>query len=268
MPLSGRLYFRLIDTKGPAVVVDAGSIALLPTGVGHVVSSVAIDTPSMEVDEFLRMRRDRQNATLRFQGTGGSPQVNFWATQSYWRDYAIDIARWLLPPLLVVSASEQDSPSIHALASALEKLGRENRDETPILVNQITNTLIQTIVARHLSTSHSVDSIYDAAMAMTGRSVDSLDVAIARTGLTTRTFARRFQQMTGETPQSYIRVQRLRRAATLLEAGMLSVAEVAEACGYLSVTSFTKAFRNEYRCAPSQWRSRITTNMHREGPLL
>lgn len=82
-------------------------------------------------------------------------------------------------------------------------------------------------------------------------------------GLPGRTFTRRFQQLTGETPQSYMRCQRLRRAATLLEAGMLSVAEIGDACSYRSVTSFAKAFRAEFGHAPIQWRLHVRQDARR-----
>lgn len=64
-----------------------------------------------------------------------------------------------------------------------------------------------------------------------------------------------------ETPYHYLGRLRLMRAVDLLEASTLSLEEIADACGYSDYSHFYRAFRNQYHCAPGQWRHKIAQNM-------
>jgi AraC family transcriptional regulator len=70
-------------------------------------------------------------------------------------------------------------------------------------------------------------------------------------------FHRIFCQWHGETPQAYIRRQRLERSAALLHYGQRNnhnIAEIALSCGFTSVQAFDRAFRNYFGMTPSDWR--------------
>lgn len=66
---------------------------------------------------------------------------------------------------------------------------------------------------------------------------------------------RRVKDLLGETPTALLRRVRLERAAQLLAGRAGSVAEVAYASGFNSLSHFSKAFRETYGMTPSQWRS-------------
>ncbi|MDE6659190.1 MAG: AraC family transcriptional regulator [Eubacterium sp.] len=53
---------------------------------------------------------------------------------------------------------------------------------------------------------------------------------------------------------------RLAKASILLEAGDLSIEQVAQQCGYASVTSFNKAFKQTYGVTPKMYQSRQNTD--------
>jgi DNA-binding response OmpR family regulator len=67
---------------------------------------------------------------------------------------------------------------------------------------------------------------------------------------------RRVRELTGETPTELIRRLRLERAAALLAEQAGSVAEVAYATGFTSVSYFCKTFRAAYGATPAVWRDR------------
>ncbi len=46
---------------------------------------------------------------------------------------------------------------------------------------------------------------------------------------------------------------RFQRACELIQAGQLSMLEIALELGYRDSANFTRAFRREAGCAPSQW---------------
>ena len=67
-------------------------------------------------------------------------------------------------------------------------------------------------------------------------------------------FAHAFKTSTGESPQQYVRTQRLERAKTLLLYSPLPLAEIARACSFSSQASFTKAFVGSTSQPPGRFR--------------
>lgn len=68
-------------------------------------------------------------------------------------------------------------------------------------------------------------------------------------------FHRVFQKVTGESVYHYIRRIRLEHAANLLMFDSKTpIAEIAEQCGYRSLSSFSKAFKDLFAMTPGQWR--------------
>ncbi|SDW11112.1 transcriptional regulator, AraC family with amidase-like domain [Albimonas donghaensis] len=85
-----------------------------------------------------------------------------------------------------------------------------------------------------------------------------LDVAglAGALGVSSDRLERAFRAETGLTPGAWDRRARLRRAADLLERSTLPVREVAMACGYTSLSAFSRAFRAEHGRAPRESRRR------------
>ena len=68
-------------------------------------------------------------------------------------------------------------------------------------------------------------------------------------------FHRVFQKVVGETVLRYVRRVRLEQAANqLMFAPSCPIAEIAEACGYMSLSSFGKVFVAQFGMTPGQWR--------------
>lgn len=64
---------------------------------------------------------------------------------------------------------------------------------------------------------------------------------------------RKLKLMTGETPVSFIRKQRMKRAAILLKQDRFTVSEVMYQVGYSSASYFTKSFTKEYGISPKDY---------------
>jgi AraC family transcriptional regulator, transcriptional activator FtrA len=77
-----------------------------------------------------------------------------------------------------------------------------------------------------------------------------------------RTLTRHVRAATGLSPQGWIVAERVRAAATLLEASDTSVEEVAQAAGFASAASLRKAFARELRVSPTAYRRAFA---HRAG---
>lgn len=70
-----------------------------------------------------------------------------------------------------------------------------------------------------------------------------------------------FKNYTGKTIFDHLTKQRLRRASRKLRSTALPVQQVAESCGFPSVSFFTRKFRQIYGCTPTQYRKRHA-NVH------
>lgn len=60
--------------------------------------------------------------------------------------------------------------------------------------------------------------------------------------------------LTGKTPVEFIRIIRIRRAASLLEKSQLTVAEIAYEVGFNNPKYFAKLFKEEFRILPTEYR--------------
>jgi AraC family transcriptional regulator len=67
-------------------------------------------------------------------------------------------------------------------------------------------------------------------------------------------FARAFRQTTGEPPHRWLTKQRIEKAKQLLVDTTLSLAEIAQTCGFADQSHFTRAFAQVVQSSPGQWR--------------
>jgi transcriptional regulator GlxA family with amidase domain len=82
---------------------------------------------------------------------------------------------------------------------------------------------------------------------------------IGASGLTPRTFARRFRAATGYTPLEYVQTLRIEEAKQLLEGSSLPVEQVAVAVGYDDPASFRRLFKRMVGLGPARYRQRFRT---------
>jgi AraC-like DNA-binding protein len=75
----------------------------------------------------------------------------------------------------------------------------------------------------------------------------------ARSGYSRRALQRLFQQRFGCGPMQWLRRRRLELALEQLSRGDAhdTVSSIAQRCGYLSLTSFSRDFTHVHRCKPS-----------------
>ena len=64
---------------------------------------------------------------------------------------------------------------------------------------------------------------------------------------------RKLKQLTGETPVSFIRKQRLQRAAVLLKQERFTVSEVMYQVGFSSASYFSRSFAKEFGVLPKEY---------------
>ncbi|MFZ5653960.1 MAG: GlxA family transcriptional regulator [Pseudomonadota bacterium] len=83
----------------------------------------------------------------------------------------------------------------------------------------------------------------------------------ARFGLSLRTFNRRFRDAVGESPLEYLQELRLDTARQLLQSTNLSIAEIAQRCGYQDTAWFAQLFRRCYDVTPRAYRHTVRAKL-------
>lgn len=94
----------------------------------------------------------------------------------------------------------------------------------------------------------------------------SLGELATQAAMSTRTFARRFQEETGLSPGRWLTQQRLRRARHLLESTDLPVERVAHEVGFATATSLRRHLAAEAGVAPSAYRRTFRAAGPSAGP--
>jgi len=73
-------------------------------------------------------------------------------------------------------------------------------------------------------------------------------------GLSSSYFARAFKEATGVPPHRWLTKQRVERAKELLQDPRLELADIAQACGFVDQSHFTRVFSRSEGYSPGRWR--------------
>jgi AraC family transcriptional regulator len=105
-------------------------------------------------------------------------------------------------------------------------------------------------------TSHQFDNIQTAVEYINRHITEdiSIDEISSACYLSKYHFCRIFKQKTGITVMEYILKTRIMMAKELLCGPKLSVTEISEACGFSSISYFSRAFKNETGLSPLQYK--------------
>lgn len=89
-------------------------------------------------------------------------------------------------------------------------------------------------------------------------SAHTVDSLAARANMSSRTFARRFQEQTGTTPLQWLLMARIDRARELLEESDTSIDQTAFLSGFGSAVTFRARFRRVVGLTPTEYRRRFS----------
>jgi transcriptional regulator GlxA family with amidase domain len=91
--------------------------------------------------------------------------------------------------------------------------------------------------------------------------VISMPVLAARTGMTVRSFNRRFMNACGDTPTSYLMQIRMDNAKQMLKQSNLTIAEIALYVGYSDAGYFTTVFKKHIGTTPRHYRATVRAKL-------
>lgn len=82
----------------------------------------------------------------------------------------------------------------------------------------------------------------------------SLEELAHLSNMSLATFKRKFTEIFNESPAKYILQKKLDKASQLLLTRINSISDIAYECGFENITSFNKAFRQQYGQSPTEYR--------------
>ncbi len=178
-----------------------------------------------------------------------------------------------LPPLVVLRAADWDSPVVGLLASEIVK---EEPGQQVILDRLLDLLLVSALRAAFAAQKVSVPVWFSADSDPTvgqvvrmmhddpGHPWTVAELAAA-VGVSRASLARRFHEVVGEPPMTFLTGWRMALAADLLLAADATVTSVARATGYGSPFTFSTAFKRTYGASPRSYRDRELAALRTEA---
>ncbi|MDL2265932.1 response regulator [Parabacteroides sp. OttesenSCG-928-G21] len=133
---------------------------------------------------------------------------------------------------------------IRNLLASRERLGRSYREKPQTPTQTLAVSPVDTLFLERLNV------FLDENLTNEALSVELLAEAM---NMSVSSLYRKVKGLSGLSPVDFIRVTRLKKAVTLMEAGEKRIAEVAYKCGFSSPAYFSSCFQKQYGMAPSEY---------------
>jgi AraC-like DNA-binding protein len=167
-----------------------------------------------------------------------------------------------LPPVLSVSGDEWDSPIVPLLGDEMLKDEPGQAAVLDRLIDLLLTAALKAWFGRHDTSSpewwrHQGDRIVEHALRLMHDRPDhpwTLDSLAAATGASRASLSRRFQDLVGEPPMTFLKSWRMALAADLLCRPDETVSTVAEKVGYATPYAFSAAFKRVRGLSPQAHR--------------
>lgn len=251
-------HARLV-LHGEVFLARAGDIFLLPHGTPH-----RLESHQQEGVMATFRRRDKGTVTEMVTDGDDAPLVMLCG------EFSTGVSGALLfsgQPAVrhIATGARKDCRSLAAL---LTMLSDESLSELPgagAIVRELSSTLLTLMLRALLSDTQEAPGMLPlladkrlapavSAVLANPEQPWTLASMAARCFLSRATFARHFASRYPLTPQGWLSQVRMARAARLLEREPDAIGRIAEACGYLTQSSFSKAFKSVWGVTPGQFR--------------
>ena len=210
----------LVEANGESLYSEGGSIMFVPKGVSY--NTEIIENMSMVVIHF-KLDRDveiRNPAVLKIQDNGIKQLF-----ESILRNYHVG-----------VSVDFRCMSLLYELLARLEEFRSGNN------ANKTYDKI--RAVKEYIEQRYSDPSVY-------------IESIASEFGVSTSYLRREFSKAYGISPVVFLRKVRVNNAKNMLEAGYLSVEEIAEHCGFSSASYFIQVFHKTVGETPSGYRKKI-----------
>ena len=271
--LQGGCYLRQGGNPEP-IALEEGDIIAFPTGGDHKLSGSAegLKLPSENV---IRLPDDDDVMVVK-RGT-----VSFSQPERVKEPH--EAARWLSGtmsydtsihhPLLknlpcfihVRKASAESRQVLEGVVNLMVETSKSDTAGSALTIDRLTEVLFLQLLRSHLQESAQEEGYFAAlldpqigiALNLVHSEDDgslTVESLCEAAGMSRTRFNARFTELVGETPKAYLTHTRLLRAKTMLQHSYDSVITIAEATGYSSESSFSKAIKKHFGRTPGELR--------------
>lgn len=239
--------------------LNAGDLVILPSGAGHTISS----SPGRRAIPIERAMAEHKAGTV--MGGGGDP-TSMVSGQFAFEGFHSSRLLTVLPPLIHIQA-RQGRPLewLRLTSHFLIEETRLRRPGSNVMIARLLDLLfIQALREwggrsqqnmgwlgglRDEQIGRAISAIHDKPeQAWTVKTLASI------AGMSRSTFATRFLNVVGQTPQKYLTSWRLALAAEYLRSGSSRVGAIAASVGYGSEAALTRAFSSQFGTTPGAFR--------------
>ncbi len=264
MVLRGRCYVQL-DGK-PPVALEEGDVVVLPTGDAHLLGGGVQHAP-VHMGHLVDFSGPPRLEQLQYGGNGNTCEL-----ACGWFAFEHHTANPLFASLPgMLRASLGTLPVGAWLLQATRYALAESRGQQPgagVAGAKVAEMLFVEALRAYLATSPVPSTGWLAALRdpQVSRCMTlmhqqpakpwTVESLAEQLHMSRSTLAERFQELVGVPPMRYLKTWRLAVAARLLRNDPSPVIRVAEAVGYQSEASFSRAFKTEYGLPPNAWRVR------------
>ena len=251
-----------VKTNAEAVLLTAGSLAVIPHGSRQVLSS-SPERPPVPLASVLTQTPPDSSSVLRLgQGEAGTHLLCGYASFDEPAPHPV-LAH--LPSLLVLRGEDLDEePWIQAVLK-LMTLEADLADQgmRSILTSLLEIALVQIVRRTRLGQGKTgyMAALQDAGLARALQSMHTqpearwtVEALARQSGMSRARFAKKFADTVGMPPLEYLTQWRLTKARQLLQTTGLAVEEIAARCGYASLPSFSRRFHATYHIRPGAFR--------------
>lgn len=259
---SGTAWLGLPDR--PRIQLLPGDVVLLPTGVGHTLTSDR-DSPAFPCDHRNAERARVSGGVLEF----GSGEVRTHILGAYYEyDPAVSTQVLRMLPEVVHVRADTGATCLDDTVRLLARELAHPQIASAVVLDRLVDILLVQLLRVWLAGKPAeaegtwLGVLRDPliSVAMTKLHEDparawTTELLAAELAVSRATLARRFLAVSGETPGGYLTRWRMDLAAVRLRGGDDTLDAIARSVGYTSVYAFSRAFRRTRGQAPGRYRA-------------
>jgi len=242
------------------IILQQGDIILFPHGHAHVLLD-APETRPLPASEIIG-EFPPDYGTVKF-GDGGGKRIGLLCGYFSFDRHGHSALINAFPSFIHLECNRvaADFPWLVTTMQFIDHETRASRPGTEATVRRLVEVLFVQILRAYIETSTDASGLLGAiAEPRLGRALEAmhgkperhwtLESLASIAGMSRTAFAARFLARVGQPPMQYLTEWRMHCARAILETTRRSMGDIAETCGYMSESSFSKAFKKQFGQSP------------------
>lgn len=265
--IQGKCFVKVLET-GDVVELNAGDLILIPRGASHVLSDIKRQSAPPLETVLSDANYDGEGVLALGEGNRCASTQMVCGHFSF-RELSSHPILESLPHYIVTStAIRAQQPLLDGLLRLIALRIFSNDIGSSASITRLSEVVFIELIRSNLGNTQTLTSILQAfrdpkishslklihAEHTQPWTVEGLASKVA---MSRSRFANRFSELLGIGPMAYLADWRLQKSLALLENSQMSVQQVANQSGYLSSSSFTRAFSGKFGASPRDYRNQI-----------